>query len=282
MNFFQKTVAKILGHSRTQTEPSVHHFLFQSSILARDFVYDAYLPSDYDPSKGQKLPLVLFNDGQDLPRMGFAEILKHISVHQTTKPFIAIGIHCTERRIREYGTAERADYKGRGDLASKYTQFILEELLPQLREQFSVSTKPEDNVFAGFSLGGLSALDIVWAHPEVFGVAGIFSGSLWWRSMNVRIEDPDADRIMHEIIQKSAKFDTNQRYWFQCGTLDEEEDRNNNGIIDSIDDALDLIRALREKGISEKNIRYLEIENGRHEPETWGKAMPDFLGWGLA
>ncbi|MDO8365739.1 MAG: hypothetical protein Q7T20_03000 [Saprospiraceae bacterium] len=76
-----------------------------------------------------------------------------------------------------------------------------------------------------------------------------------------------------------TKFDENQRFWFQCGTLDEEEDSNNNGIIDSIDDTLDLIKSMQEKGIPEKNIRYVEIENGRHEPWTWGEAMPDFLGW---
>ncbi len=86
---------------------------------------------------------------------------------------------------------------------------------------------------------------------------------------------------MHEIVQKAANFDKNQRFWFQCGTLDEEDDRNHNGIIDAIDDTLDLIRALSKKGIPEKNIRYLEMEGGRHEPGTWGEAMPDFLGWVL-
>ena len=84
---------------------------------------------------------------------------------------------------------------------------------------------------------------------------------------------------MHDIIVQRLKVDKNQRFWFQCGTLDEEEDRNNNGVIDSIDDTLDLISTLKGRGILEKNIRYLEIDQGRHEPGTWGEAMPDFLGW---
>ena len=281
MNFFNKTVARILGHSAAETAPSIHHFRFHSAVLARDLPYDAYLPAGYDPATGHEHPLVLFNDGQDLPRMHFAEIFEDQTSGKKKPPFIAIGIHCNERRIREYGTASQADYKGRGDLAPKYSRFILEELLPHLREQFCLSVKPKDNAFAGFSLGGLSAMDIAWAHPEVFGAAGVFSGSFWWRSVDVRPDAPDADRIMHEIIQKATKFDKNQRFWFQCGTLDEEDDRNNNGIIDSIDDTLDLIRDLHEKGFPEKNVRYLEIENGRHEPRTWGEAMPDFLGWWL-
>ncbi|MBK6994801.1 MAG: esterase family protein [Lewinellaceae bacterium] len=282
MNFFQKAVSKVLGHNNLEGSPAVHHFRFKSQALDREVVYDAYLPASYDPTTGQQYPLVLFNDGQDLPRMHFANVLEKLETDKKIPPFIAIGIYTSERRIREYGTARQADYKGRGDLAPKYTHFIVEELMPHLREQFSVSLLAKDTAFAGFSLGGLSAMDIAWAHPEVFGAAGVFSGSHWWRSSAVRPDDPDADRIMHDIVQKVTKFDKNQRFWFQCGTLDEEEDRNNNGIIDSIDDTLDLIRALHEKGIPEKNIRYLEIENGRHEPGTWREAMPDFLWWLLA
>ncbi len=279
MNFFQKTVAKILGQSNLKAASSVHHFRFQSLALKREVAYDVYLPAGYDPAKGRKYPLILFNDGQDLPRMHFAKVLEKLGSDKKSRAFIAIGIYTSERRIREYGTARQTDYKGRGDLAPKYTHFVVKELMPHLRDQFNVSLLAKGTAFAGFSLGGLSAMDIVWAHPEVFGAAGVFSGSHWWRSSVVRPDEPDADRIMHDIVQKVAKFDKNQRFWFQCGTLDEEEDRNNNGIIDSIDDTLDLIRALREKGIPEKNIRYLEIENGRHEPRTWGEAMPDFLGW---
>lgn len=279
MNIFKKTIAQFWGQPGKTKTVSVHHFRLDSAALARPMSYDVYLPPGYDPAVEQDYPLVLFNDGQDLPRMQMVQILEKISKEPKVSAFIAVGVHCTERRIREYGTVRQADYKGRGDLAPQYAQFILQELLPHLREQFRISLKPKDLAFAGFSLGGLSALDIAWAHPEVFSSVGVFSGSFWWRSHAVRPEDPDADRIMHEIVQKTTHFDPNQRFWFQCGTLDEEDDRNNNGVIDAIDDTLDLIRALRDKGIPEQNIRYLEVKNGRHEPGTWAEAMPDFLGW---
>jgi len=38
------------------------------------------------------------------------------------------------------------------------------------------------------------------------------------------------------------------KFFFECGTADETEDRNGNGIIDSIDDTKDLISALINKG----------------------------------
>jgi len=55
-------------------------------------------------------------------------------------------------------------------------------------------------------------------------------------------------------------------------------DRNKNGIIDSIDDTRDLISELVKKGYEEgRDISYLEMPDGRHDIETWAKAMPDFL-----
>lgn len=211
--------------------------------------------------------------------MDFETLFHALIAEKRISPAVAVGIHANERRIREYGTARQADYKGRGDLAGVYTQFVTTELLPDLRRRFRLSPQKEKNILAGFSLGGLSAFDIVWAHPHLFGAAGVFSGSLWWRSADVRPEDPDADRIMHDIVQKTPLVDPEQRFWLQCGTLDETDDRNNNGVIDAIDDTRDLLQELREKGIPEKNMRYLEMEGGRHEPATWAQAMPDFLTW---
>ena len=38
------------------------------------------------------------------------------------------------------------------------------------------------------------------------------------------------------------------KFYFECGTADESADRNQNGVIDSIDDTKDLISTLIEKG----------------------------------
>jgi enterochelin esterase-like enzyme len=136
-----------------------------------------------------------------------------------------------------------------------------------------------DAAIAGFSLGGLSALDIAWQYPQVFSKVGVFSGSLWWRSRAFRPEDPDADRIAHEMIAQGP-YRVDMKFWLQTGTLDETADRNNNGIIDSIDDTLDLIAELETVGYRQgADIRYVEMEGGEHNPHTWGEAMPDFLQW---
>jgi hypothetical protein len=71
------------------------------------------------------------------------------------------------------------------------------------------------------------------------------------------------------------------KFFFECGEHDEEEDRNKNGVIDSIDDTLDLMRLLVKKGYREgRDIYYLQLPDGRHDVPSWAKALPTFLNWG--
>lgn len=250
-----------------------------SAALGRPVDFDVYLPPDHGFARYRRYPLVLFNDGQDLPRMDFAARLETLWRKREIPYFVVVGVYAGAARMREYGTAHRPDYKGRGDRAGAYTAFILKELLPHLREKYRLSARREETAAAGFSLGGLSALDLAWSHSAVFGAAGAFSASLWWRALPVDPAEPDASRILHDLVRDTPPRPADQRFWFQCGTLDETEDRNRNGVIDSIDDTLHLIDALRARGYGDDQIRYLEIEGGEHTPATWGEAMGDFLRW---
>jgi len=271
---------RLINHLITPGERRVETLRqWSSAALGRGVDIDIYLPPDYDRTKYRRYPLVLFNDGQDLPRADFNTVLKALDRGRLAPYFIAVGVYCSADRIREYGTAHRPDYKGRGDRAGAYRDFIIRELLPHLRANYRLSDRREDTIMAGFSLGGLSAIDIAWANPEIFGGAGVFSGSFWWRHSPVNPADPDGGRIFHELLLDTPPRPCDQRFWFQCGTLDETEDRNNNGVIDAIDDTLHLIEILRQRGYGDDRVRYYEVAGGEHNPETWGHAMPDFFRW---
>jgi enterochelin esterase-like enzyme len=230
---------------------------------------------------GPETSLLLINDGQELGRMGLAGILEELDSRGSLCPLLCVGIHAGAARKMEYGTAGRVDYQGWGGSAGAYSHFILEELIPAIRIRFGVASFRE-KAFAGFSLGALSAMDIVWQHPQEFAAVGCFSGSFWWRTKDKSdpAYDERRDRIMHSEVRKGGHYPW-LKFFFECGTEDEMEDRNHNGIIDSIDDTKDLIGELIRKGYDPgKDIRYLEIEGGKHEVSTWGKAMPEFLLWG--
>ncbi|MCC6635329.1 MAG: esterase [Chitinophagaceae bacterium] len=248
-----------------------------SVYLERDVIIDVYFPNKVD--KPENLSLLIFNDGQDLLKMPFDEILDELTSQNIIEPLFCIGIHCGEERKREYGTAYSADFKQRGDKAGLYNKFLFDELLPTIRYAYHIPSFKEKS-FAGFSLGGLSALDIVWNHANEFTKVGVFSGSLWWRKKSYEDGyDDENDRLMHLQIRKGTFYPW-LKFYFQCGALDEVADRNKNGVIDSIDDALDLIVELKIKGYSDKHIQYVLLEDGKHDTTTWANALPNFLKWG--
>lgn len=253
----------------------VEQDVLTSVFLDREVVIDTYVPIGF---KLSIQPLLLLNDGQNLAEMDFYNLLKGLIATKQIQPVICVGIHADDR-INEYGTAKIVDYEGRGWKAAGYQQFLVEELLPFLSKKLGVQKFKRTGV-AGFSLGGLSALDTVWNYPNLFSVAGVFSGSLWWRTKALDKGYNEAtDRIMHQLI-KDGTYYRHLRFFFSTGSLDETSDRNNNGIIDSIDDTLDLITELKKLGYTRSGkIKYLNFDDGRHDIATWGKAMPYFLKW---
>lgn len=263
---------------KTFNNISIRQRIVYSEFLERDVIVDAYLTKS--PLAGKDVPLLLVNDGQDLRKMDFASILDPLIDSGEIDPIMVIALHCGADRMMEYGTVCRADFRGRGAKAGLYSKFIFDELLPFIRREFGIHSFKEKS-FAGFSLGGLSAFDIVWNHAHEFYKVGVFSGSLWWRRRGYNDEgyDYENDRIMHLQVMKGKRYPW-LKFFFECGALDEVADRNNNGIIDSIDDAQDMIEHLKTLGYSDDDIKYLELSDGRHNVETWARAFPDFLKWG--
>ena len=249
-----------------------------SRFLGREVELSILLPPTNLASQAA-LPVLYLNDGQDLDRLHLPATLERLYARQAMRPFVLVAIHANEQRVQEYGTAAQADFNGRGSRAGAYSQFVREELLPFAQARYQASADPAEAIMAGFSLGGLSAFDLVWHHPEAFARAGVFSGSFWWRQRAVGAGYTPADRIMHGLV-RSGQPDASHRFWLQTGTLDERNDRNENGVIDSLEDCLDLIEELIKTGLdAHQAIRYVQVEGGHHHPDTWGRVMPDFLQW---
>ncbi len=263
---------------REYAHVKVESMEYPSDYLDRVVKIDAYLPQPFDSSS--KLSVLFVNDGQDLPKMPFAGILNNLYHEKAIVPLLVVGIHCSPDRKLEYGTADILDFLNRGSRAKYHRKFLMQELIPSILGKYHLSGVHE-MAYAGFSLGGLSALDVAWKFPKIFSKVGAFSGSFWWRLRDLDDDyNEDTDRIMHKLIRE-GQYHKGMKFFFQTGNLDEKMDRNNNGIIDSIDDTLGVIAELEAKGYSRKSdIQYLELPDGRHDVPTWARAFPDFLKWG--
>ncbi|MEM9884661.1 MAG: alpha/beta hydrolase-fold protein [Bacteroidota bacterium] len=257
----------------------VDHLDNYSPQLGRNIKVDVFLPTDFYSRSTTKYDILYINDGQDMLAVGMKRAVEKLWRSRYIGRLIVVAMYANERRLREYGTADRLDYKGRGDLADDYTRFVTLELIPFMRDHYQLKERIKRRVFAGFSLGGLSAFDIVWHHPDLFQKVGVFSGSFWWRSQPIEAHpDPDANRIVQDYLLEAEKRE-GLNFWFQTGTNDERADRNGNGIIDSIDDTQDVIDALEQLGYGDEDIAYVEVEGGEHNQRTWGQVLPQFLMW---
>lgn len=265
----------ILEYPKTTVSILVTELTIKSEVLKRNVVCTLYLPemeNVIDP-----LHLLLINDGQDLVTMKYNDILQDLYRKNLLLPVLTVGIKAGDR-LKEYGIAGKPDFKDRGILAEAYSRFITTELLPAIYAQTGIE-KFSSCAIAGFSLGGLSAFDIAWNNPDVFSKVGTFSGSFWWRHKNLPKKKTDSFRLAHKMVRESAGKPGLQ-FWFEAGTQDETSDRNENGIIDSIDDTTSLMLELYKKGYQrDTEVRYIELIGGKHDVPTWGKMMPKFLTW---
>lgn len=254
--------------------------LVPSKELEREVTVSLVAPAEHEDFKG--LPLLIINDGQDLESMQLTDILESLWKANRVAPLLIAGIHAGAGRVMEYGVTGFPDYLGRGAKAAQYREFIAKELLGALQLHWKIE-RFDHLSFAGFSLGGLSALDLSFDIRFSAKHVGVFSGALWWRSLDQaeKTYQDEVHRIMHRQIREAASVPSGLRFFFQCGALDELMDRNKNGVIDSIDDTKDLIKELVAKGYNgSEDIVYLEMPDGRHDISTWARALFPFFIWG--
>lgn len=220
--------------------------------------------------------LLMLNDGQDLEKLDLQNSINQMNFHRLMHPFVTVAIHCGERKS-EYGVSGYPDYLLRGAKANLYENFVKEELLPFIEKKTGKVYNTAQTYIAGCSLGGLSAFDIAISNQDLFGGAGVFSGSFWWRSKGYSAGYSENDRIIFNKLKK-VELNKDFRCWLMAGTDDERNDRNRNGVIDSVDDTLDIYDLLCSKvSISNENIALKIVRGGRHNTKTWEEIFPEFL-----
>lgn len=255
---------------------NTNNFKIPSAYLKHEVEIDIYIPEGI--LGNEKIELLLLNDGQDVAKMDFKKILEEAHYNKRNHRLIVVAIKASAERLMEYGVAGVPDFKGRGAKASLYNDFVIKELLPFVKKKIAMPITGKV-AFGGFSLGGLSAFDIAWHNPSVFDAIGVFSGAFWWRKKDLADGYTDADRIIHALIDSTATK-PDMKFWLMTGTEDEKADRNKNLIIDSIDDTIDVVKALSKKGYKRpENVFYYEKVGGKHDVPTWESVMPAFLNW---
>jgi enterochelin esterase-like enzyme len=231
------------------------------------------------PSDRSLYNLLILNDGQDLNKLRVKESMDSLFKAGKLLPLIVIGVEAGDR-MQEYGVTDKPDYLYRGTKATLYDAFIINELYPYAKKESGVR-KFQSVAIAGCSMGGLSAFDIAWNHPDKISKVGVFSGSFWWRdkTSDDSSYSDEKNRIMYSKLKASRKKPGLQ-YWFYAGAAEEKGDRDKDGIIDVIDDTKDIITLLEKKNIvAAEGLVYKESATGVHNYSSWSEVFPEFLVW---
>ncbi|MCA9896857.1 MAG: esterase family protein [Ardenticatenaceae bacterium] len=251
---------------------------FASQALGNSREITVFLPPGYAQDTNRRYPTLYVNDGQDQEALQIRETLAKLCQRRQLPPIILVAVPTNHDRLQEYGTAVCPNAQNLGTKAGEYGRFLTTELIPAINQQFRTSQNPTHIGIFGVSLAGLSAFDIAWNWPDLFGVVGVMSGSFWWRAAEDETKMPPNQLIAQAMVRQTPTK-PNFRLWFEAATQDEASDRDGNGVIDAIQDTLELIAELKVLGFSEDEVVYVEVPGGRHNYETWAQVFPHFLRW---
>jgi len=163
-----------------------------------------------------------------------------------------------DERIGEYnpfgGSGSRA---GRG---ARYLTYLIGSVKPLVDDRFRTLPGRDATGIAGSSMGALISLFAFFQRPEIFGIVGALSPSLWF-----------ADRGIFKLAE-SVPFRSGKVY-LDVGCQEGAE---------ALSDARRLRDVLRAKGFrSGRELRYVEDRSGTHHESAWGRrfraALPFLL-----
>ena len=160
-------------------------------------------------------------------------------------------------RIHEY--TPTIDARLGGGKATDYGRFLVEELKPVIDATYRTLPEAAATGLAGSSLGGLATLHIGLARPDVFGLLGVMSPSVWW------------DRRVILSSVRAARPKPNLRLWVDMGTAEGRR---------GLEDARLLKAALVGSGwVPGVDLHYAEYEGGTHSELAWANRAGAMLAW---
>jgi enterochelin esterase-like enzyme len=168
--FGENSVAMTYGYARPEwsldrgaPRGRVEELNIESVVFGRTRRERVYLPHGY--LTGQAFPLVVVHDGGDYDEYAnLTTSLDNLIDAGDIPPLVAVLIQ-TEDRTSEYPGARR------------HARYVVGELLPTVAERYSISTKVEERVLLGASLGAVASLATAFRFRGIFGGLILKSGS---------------------------------------------------------------------------------------------------------
>ena len=159
---------------------STHHFNESTLLPEAKRDYWVYVPAQYRPSMPAKL--MVMQDGAlflNDEAIGFTRVLDNLIACGDIPVMVVVFVdppNYPDRPVSEdiRLQARQWEYDRQTD---HYVRFLMEELLPEVSQHYSLSLNPEDRAIGGQSSGGMCAWNAAWHRPDAFGKVLSFIGS---------------------------------------------------------------------------------------------------------
>lgn len=226
---------------------------FTSKLLGNTRLVQVYTPAGYR-TDGEPYELVILFGTQsytlDVPA---PVILDNLLAAKRIRPAVTVLVGSPSWAVR---TVELS-------CNVPFTDFLVAELLPWVRERYHVAADPRRTTIGGFSLGGLAAAFAALRHPEVFGNVLSQSGSFWWGPA----DDPEPEWLTRQFVA-SPKVPV--RFYLEVGRY--ESGPKNDGPSN-----LMVNRHLRDVLLAKGyDVTYSEF-SGDHLSTSWRETLADGL-----
>lgn len=158
-----------------------------SKVLNEDRKVYVYCPRPDSADVNKRFPVLYIMDADNHFELiaQYVDYLSRPDVLAMPKA-IVVGITNTDRRRDLTPTESILDYSGKPDSNNRskqsggnenFLQFIRTELIPAIDKNYKTESY---RIFAGHSFGGLSAINCMLTHPDMFNAYIAVSPSLWW------------------------------------------------------------------------------------------------------
>jgi predicted alpha/beta superfamily hydrolase len=157
--------------------------VIHSNILNQERQIYIHIPKRDSSEVGKVFPVLYLLDGENHFHIVSAYI-DYLSYWQVIPKTIVVGIISMDRRKDLTPTHSLLDFEGKIDSSYKTTggnkqflQFIRQELMPYIEAKYKTSPF---KLVAGHSFGGITAINCMFTHPDMFDAYIAVSPSLWW------------------------------------------------------------------------------------------------------
>ncbi len=255
-------------------------FPFESKIFHNTRMIRVLLPANYlSPHNAlRRYPVLYMQDGQALfdkasspnGEWDMDDTVERLVGSFKIPPMLVVGIdNAGDQRSAEYlpYPDPRNDRDKVADEKSahgkEYARFLLTEVMPFIEKHYRVSRGSLNTGLGGSSYGADIALYIALEHPTVFGHVLLESPPLWIGNDQL-LKDAEKARLLP------------RKMYIGMGT-NEAPYGDSQQSAPALQQAQELEKVLRKKGMSAARLKVEVTEGGQHNVQAWSQRLPEAL-----